>query len=222
MKSYLLALLKEFSYRSGLLRDRFFSVYPYMFTPLQLMFIAECFRGVRDVPGSCIEVGCAYGATTVFLKKLMAEDGFAKDYIALDTFSGFVPEQVAFEVKERRKSPAIARIFRRNKREWYEAALAVDHVTGVRVITGDAAKFDYTAVGPIAFCLLDVDLYLPVRDALPKIYAQLAPGGIIVVDDCMPGGNWDGALQAYQEYCTAAGITPDIRCEKLGLVRKPA
>jgi len=61
-----------------------------------------------------------------------------------------------------------------------------------------------------------------VRDALPKIYQQLAPGGIIVVDDCSPGGNWDGALQAYQEYCASASIPVDIRCGKLGLVRKPA
>ena len=222
MKSFLLALLKEFSYRSGLLRERFFSVYPYMFSPSQLMFIAECFRGARNVTGCCLEVGCAYGATTVFLKKLMAEEGFAKDYVAIDTFSGFVPEQVAFEVEKRQKPPGISRIFRRNKREWYETALAVDDVSGVRTIAGDAARFDYAALGLIAFCLLDVDLYIPVRDALPKIYQQLAPGGVIVVDDCSPGGNWDGALQAYQEYCAAANIPVDIRCGKLGLVRKPA
>ena len=218
----MLALLKEFAYRSGLLRERFFSVYPYMFTPAQLMFIAECFREVRDVSGSCLEVGCAYGATTVFLKKLMAEEGIAKDYVALDTFSGFVPEQVAFEVEQRQKSPAISRIFRRNKREWYETALAVDHVTGVRVMTGDCAKFDYATLGPVSFCLLDVDLYLPVRDALPKIYRQLAPGGVIVVDDCSAGGNWDGALQAYQEYCAAENLPVEIHCGKLGLLRKAA
>jgi SAM-dependent methyltransferase len=222
LKSFLLALLKELSYRTGLLRERFFSVYPYMFTPAQLLFIADSLRGARNASGCCLEVGCAYGATTVFLKKLMAEEGIAKDYIALDTFSGFVPEQVAFEVSQRRKSPGIGRIFRRNKRAWYETALAVDHVTGVRAIEGDAARFDYAALGPIAFCLLDVDLYIPVRDALPKIYRQLAPGGVIVVDDCSAGGDWDGALQAYEEYCAAVGIPVDIRCRKLGIVRKPA
>ena len=221
IKSLLLAFLKGFSYRTGLLRERFFGVYPYMFTPNQLMFIAETCRAARNVGGCCLEVGCAFGATTVFLKKLMAEEAIEKDYIALDTFSGFVPEHVAFEVTKRQKSPGISQVFHRNSREWYETTLRVDHVTGVRAIQGDAAKFDYATLGPIAFCLLDVDLYIPVRDALPKIYRELAPGGVIVVDDCSPGGNWDGALQAYQEYCAAEKIPVDIRCGKLGLVRKP-
>ena len=215
-------LLKELSYRTGVLRKRFFSVYPYMFTPGQLMFIGETCRGVRDVPGCCLEVGCAYGATTVFLRKLLAEEGIARDYVAVDTFSGFVPEHVSFEVNTRRKSAAIRDIFSGNKRVWYETTLAVDDVAGVRAITADAATFDYTALGPVAFCLLDVDLYIPIRDALPKIVRQLAPGGVIVIDDCSPGGDWDGALQAYQEYCAATGTPVDIRCGKLGIIRKPA
>jgi O-methyltransferase len=221
-KSYLLGFMKEASYRSGLLRTRFFSVYPYMFTPNQLMFIGETCRSVRDVPGGCLEVGCAYGSTTVFLKKLMEEEGIKKDYVALDTFAGFVPEQVKFEVTNRQKRPTIARTFASNKREWFLTALGVDSVSGVRAIEGDAAKFDYASLGQIAFCLLDVDLYIPIRDALPKIYRQLAPGGVIVVDDCAAGGDWDGALQAYQEYCAAQQIPVDIRCGKLGIVRKPA
>ena len=71
----------------------------------------------------------------------------------------------------------------------------------VRALIADAAKFDYASLGPIAFCLLDVDLYIPTREALPKIYKQLSPGGVMIIDDCKPGGDWDGALQAYQEYC---------------------
>jgi O-methyltransferase len=221
LKSASLGLLKELSYRTGFLRNRFFSVYSFMFTPSQLMFIGQVMRDTADVSGCCLEVGCAYGATTVFLRKLMQEEGIDKPYIAIDTFSGFVPEQVAFEVAARKKSPNIRRTFARNKREWYETALAVDRVDGVRAIAADAAGFDYAALGQVAFCLLDVDLYIPIRDALPKIEKQLAPGGIIIVDDCSPGGNWDGALQAYQEYCAARGIAPEIHCDKLGIIRKP-
>lgn len=222
MKRQLLGMLRELSFRSGVLRHHFFSVYPYMFSPQQLLFIAEACRGARNVPGCCLEVGCYFGATTVFLKKLMDEEGIAKDYVALDTFSGFVPNQVEFEVTARRKRPGIRTVFSTNRREWFETALALDGVDGVRAIAADAATFDYAALGPIAFCLLDVDLYLPIRDALPKIVAQLAPGGVIVVDDCSPGGDWDGALQAYEEYCAASGTPVDIRCGKLGIVRKAA
>jgi predicted O-methyltransferase YrrM len=63
-------------------------------------------------------------------------------------------------------------------------------------------------------------LYLPVSQALPSIFARLASGGIIVIDDCAPGGIWDGALQAYGEFCSKTGATQEIHCQKLGVLRK--
>lgn len=221
MRYYFQALAKCLSYRTGVLRQTFFNVYPYMFTPNQLMFLAETYRSARDIPGCCLEVGCAYGATTVFLKKLMAEEGVQKDYIAMDTFSGFVPEQADFEIKSRRKRPGLKKEFSLNKREWFEVSLRMAGAGDVRALIADAAKFDYASLGPIAFCLLDVDLYIPTREALPKIYKQLSPGGVMIIDDCKPGGDWDGALQAYQEYCADRKIPVDIHCDKLGVLRKP-
>jgi hypothetical protein len=34
-------------------------------------------------------------------------------------------------------------------------------------------KFDFDHIGPIAFALLDVDLYVPMIDILPKVYQNL-------------------------------------------------
>jgi hypothetical protein len=50
----------------------------------------------------------------------------------------------------------------------------------------------------------------------------MAPGGIIVVDDCAPGGDWDGALQAFQEFCNDTETRMEIACGKLGVFRKDA
>jgi hypothetical protein len=47
----------------------------------------------------------------------------------------------------------------------------------------DPAQFDFASVGPIAFALLDSDLYVPVAAILPKLYENLSPEGIILVDD---------------------------------------
>jgi hypothetical protein len=45
-------------------------------------------------------------------------------------------------------------------------------------------QLSFETLRPIAFCLLDIDLYQPTRDVLPHLYDALAPGGMIVVDDC--------------------------------------
>ncbi len=81
--------------------------------------------------------------------------------------------------------------------------------------------FDYSTIAPIAFCLVDVDPYVPIAKALPRIYHHLVPGGIIVVDDCAPDQTWDGALQAYSEFCRSMNLPEDLRHKKLGLIEKP-
>jgi O-methyltransferase len=213
--------LKEFSLANFLLRRKTFA-YPFMFTPQQLVFLADCVERAVTVPGCIVEAGCAYGATTVFLNMFMRDIGCNKPYVAIDTFSGFKPEHVAYEVSERGKPKRLGGAFSRNDKSWLEYSLKAASIGSVRIIQGDVTTFDFASLGPIAFCLLDVDLYIPIRDSLPKILAGLSPGGTIVVDDCRSANNWDGALQAYQEFCAARGSPEEIVCGKLGLVRKLA
>ena len=161
------------------------------------------------------------GATTVYLNKWMALRGIAKRYVAIDTFGGFPEEQSAYEIEKRGKSATIKYAFAENDPAWVDRSLRMSGVSDVELVRGDAAKVDYAPFAPIAWCLLDVDLYLPIAAALPKIYAALSPGGVIVVDDCMEDERWDGALQAYMEYVTANAMPVDIAARKLGMIRKP-
>ena len=213
--------LKGLSMTTGFLQDEFFRRYPYMFTPQQLHFLTDCLVETRNVTGCVVEAGCAFGATTVYLSRFMAAEEIERDYVVIDTFAGFVPDQVDHEIAVRGKRQEIRSIFAENSKAWFDRAMAVEGVPRLRSCAADVTRFDFASVGPIAFCLLDVDLYLPIRDALPKIHDRLASGGMIVIDDCAPGGDWDGALQAYQEYCAARGIAPEIHCDKLGVLRKP-
>jgi O-methyltransferase len=50
-----------------LLRELFNYRYRFMFSPSQLAFLCEQITNTAEVPGSILEVGCAFGATTVFL-----------------------------------------------------------------------------------------------------------------------------------------------------------
>lgn len=210
----------DMSMKTGIFDHSVFSLYKYMFSPSQLVFLTQCLAETRDVPGCCVEIGCAHGRTTVFLRKFMDENGIVKDYYAIDTFGGFVPEHVDFEVARRSKDRAIGQVFANNKRSWFDYSLKISDVDAVESIECDATKFDFDRIGPIAFALLDVDLYLPIKDILPKLYRNLSPGGVIVVDDCMSHDLWDGALAAYEEFAAQNGIERDITLEKLGIVRK--
>jgi O-methyltransferase len=214
--------LKDLSARTGLFRDTVFQgLYPFMFTPTQLQFLTRCLIDTREVTGCVVEAGCAYGATTVYLKKFMAEKAIQRDYVAIDTFSGFPKEHARYEITHRDKpSRFLKKAFTDNTKLVFDTGMACNGFTDVRAVQSDIVEFDFGAIDQIAFCLLDVDLYLPIKAVLPRIYDRLAPGGILVVDDCAPGTVVDGALQAYEEYCSDVSCLPEIECGKLGIIRK--
>ncbi|MGO8924426.1 MAG: TylF/MycF/NovP-related O-methyltransferase, partial [Xanthobacteraceae bacterium] len=83
-------------------------------------------------------------------------------------------------------------------------------------------QFDYSVIGPLAFCLLDVDLYKPVEFVLPRLFEILVPGGVIIVDDCaLQDSLYDGAGEAYRNFCAKMGIAQELVHDKLGVIRKP-
>jgi predicted O-methyltransferase YrrM len=89
----------------------------------------------------------------------------------------------------------------------------------VRVVTADATDLEYAQFAPIAFALVDVDLYRSVLATLERIAPHMAPGGVIVVDDCA-SGDFEGADEAYREFCEANGLPVRIEHGKLGVIRR--
>lgn len=220
MNKYLRAMLYGMSYRANILDRTLFNVYPFMHEPHQLKYLLECIDKTSEVPGVYLEIGCAYGATTAFLKKYMDRLGIKHRYIAIDTFSGFTDDDVEHEIRIRNKSPRMREIFSSNKREWVQHSLDIAGVREVELVERDCTKYDYSSLGGIAFCLIDVDLYKPVLATLEMIYRELSPGGIVVVDDCQPHDLWDGALQAYNEFVEEKGMPKEICSGKYGVIRK--
>jgi hypothetical protein len=190
-----------------------------MFEPRQLAFLVDCVKSLSSVPGSFDEAGCAYGATTVFLNKVIREEGVPRKYYAINTFSGFVPEHSQHEIDFRSKPKMLHEAFSENKKRWFDRTMSLHGLSSVQSIQADITTVDFGALAPIAFCLVDVDLYLPIKDVLPKLGAAMARGGIVVVDDCERGKLWDGALQAYEEFVSERGIPAEVVAEKLGVLR---
>lgn len=220
--SYPKAIIKNFSAKTGILERSLFLRYHYMFTPGQLRCLLNLVHETRSVEGCYAEIGCAYGATTVLLKKYIDELGLERPYFAFDTFSGFVEDHANYDIDQLERDPDLKGDFSENSESWFHATLRANEVSGVEVVKGDASLFDFSKISPIAFSLLDVDLYKPISMILPGLYAALSPGGVIVVDDCCPNPKWEGAFIAYKEFMMARGEAPEVAAGKLGIIRKPA
>lgn len=195
--------------------------YPYFFTPAQLGFLCDCLDETLDLPGCVIEVGCARGSTTIFLNRHLQARGTEKPYYALDTFSGFTRRDVSHEVDARGKSVNLQTHFAVNDQRWFDRSMQLAGCRNVHSIKCDASTFDYSSIGAIALALCDVDLYLPTKSALNSIYDQLLPGGLIVCDDCVSSGIYDGAMLAYRETVVEKGMAERIVHDKLGVIAKP-
>ena len=227
IKHTLMRLAKQLQFHTPL-RNSMVHRYDYFFWPEELSFLARLMEASVRQEGCVVEIGCAQGATTVYLNKHLEwaarYQGLRKDvrYACFDTFSGFVADHVAHEQAERGKGGESFNDYRINSPEWFRHMLHLNGYPQVEVHQGDAAKFDWAKVGPIGFCLLDVDLYVPTKAILPEVHRRLAPGGVIVVDDCQPAQRYDGARQAYVEFMASLGREPDIHHRKFGIIRADA
>jgi len=220
LKTELLKLAKEVQYHSPL-RRFFFHRHVYNFTVPQLLFLCQCIEETREIEGAIIEVGCASGATTVFLNKYMDARGIEKKYYAIDTFRGFVAEDVRLECEQRGKTSELYAGFQVNKKKWFDGTMAQNKISRVVSIEADVNNYRLADLGAISFGLLDVDLYRPMKKSLQELFEMLSPGGILVVDDCnSQNSRWDGSYQAYVEFMQQTVQPIQVVHGKLGIVRK--
>ena len=198
-----------------------FVKYPYMNPPSELMELTRQLLSINSA-GSVVEVGCNQGWTTCFLVEALMEQGLKRDYVCIDTFTGFTPADVEVEYKFRGKAAGTYDDnFVINHPKWLKASLQRFGYSSVTVHQADATTFNYQSLGKIAFALIDLDLYRPVRESLKRIIPHIVKGGMVVVDDCnnAENGRWDGAYQAFIETCQERNIPPEIVCRKLGIIR---
>jgi O-methyltransferase len=194
-----------------------FRHYEYMYSPSQLEFLCQQITNTAEVPGSILEVGCAWGATTVFLNRHIDELGLDVDYYTVDTFEGFTDDDIRTE-RERGRRYYYDAAFQANSKAWFDRTMRRNQVARVTSFRADAAIFDYKKIAPFRFVLIDVDLHRPVLAALEAIYDLVSPGGTIIIDDCKQGGEWGGAYEAFIEFTKANGLDATITHGKLGLI----
>jgi len=195
--------------------------YPYCIEPIQLATLVNEFERVKDVEGCVVEIGVARGMTSRFLAEHIKNQKLADKtpYYAIDTFESFTKADLDYEVQSRGKNLLDLRGFEYNDFEvWKKHFVSFPFVHAIK---SDCSTFDYTSLGPVKLAFLDVDLYLPIKKTLPMLYDVLVAGGSIVIDDVLNNTTYDGAYQAYMEFCEERNIKPIVIGNRCGLVTKP-
>jgi O-methyltransferase len=212
--------VKILAHRTGLHRVLFYR-YDYMMRPRELALLVTLLTETNGLEGPIFEIGCAAGNTTVFLNKHLDDLADSRQYVCLDTFAGFTDADIDVEVQRGHRASQYEYVFRAYRKPWFDRTMVNNHVSRVTSIQADVNDFDFSHYRDISFCLIDVDLHRPVSRALREVYPRMAPGGVIVVDDCTPDRKYEGACAAYVEFVEGLGVAVDIRYDKLGIVRIP-
>ena len=189
--------LKRLAFRSGVIKTR----YDFLLEPNELLELMLALRRGENLEGDVIEVGVARGRTTVFLNRFLDSLNSVKTYHVVDTFSGFVAEDVAHEQLNRGKQAYSYAGFSYNSPRVWERNIVQDNgLKRVKIIPRDIKQVHFDPKQMFSTALLDVDLYLPTKVGLEIIYPRLVPGGTIIVDDACEGGAYEGAFAAFKEF----------------------
>ena len=197
----------------------FFNSYNYLIEPIQLAKYINEISNTSKLEGSIVEIGVFRGSTTAFALEHMKSEKINKKYFALDTFEGFTKSDINYEVlKRNKKKQALYNAFKINNEKLFNKNLS--NYKNLITIKCDCADFNFDKIGPIAVCLIDVDLYLPTKIALKSTYKNLIKGGTILVDDCANDRNFDGSYLAYKEFIKEQNLEEAYIGKKCGLLKK--
>lgn len=165
-----------------------------------------------------VEVGVARGMTTRFLSEHISLKNYNLDYFCIDTFSSFTDKDLNFEITKRGKiSKELLGFSYNDYTKWKNNFKKFNFI---QPIQKDCSNFDFSTIAPINLCFLDVDLYLPTKNTLNKIWPHMAENSSIIVDDVADNNQWDGAYQAFMEFVNEKKLNYYIVGTKCGVIKK--
>jgi O-methyltransferase len=138
----------------------------------------------QGIPGEVVELGCYEGTTAILMQHTLDQLRSAKRIHVYDSFQG-LPDKTADD--------GDTRFERGDCRAGRERLLENVRRQGVRPPEIHAGWFHETLPRELperlCFVHLDADFYASILCGLESVYPRLAPGAIVLVDDC-----WDPAV----------------------------
>ena len=217
----MIALAKEFSKKIIFRFTNFANPkYDYNIEPAQLLELLTSIDNFESKTQKSIivEVGVARGMTTRFLSGHISLKNYNLDYFCIDTFSSFTNKDLNFEITKRGKAGKELLGFSYN--DYTKWKNNFKKFNFIKPIQKDCSNFDFSTIAPINLCFLDVDLYLPTKNTLNKIWPHMAENSSIIVDDVADNNQWDGAYQAFMEFVNENKLNYYLVGNKCGVIKK--
>jgi hypothetical protein len=223
LKSRLNQIAKKILFRTTFLNEFSRPKYEYCLSPAQLSWLCNAISDTKlsnSKPGCIVEIGVARGMTSTFLLKHMEIEGDRRSYYCIDTFGGFTPEDINYEVKKRNKKKPDYIGFGYNDFQVFKKNLVKNGFKNAIAISADVSLVDFSALWPIDVILVDVDLYRPTLNSLRNCYRHLNDTAYVMVDDIVADSIYDGAKEAYHEFIKAENLPCVMLGKRSGLIIK--
>jgi hypothetical protein len=173
-----------------------------------LMWIVKIYSRIEQIPGHIAEIGVASGRNSVLFGKLikMHNQGSVRQYLGFDTFDGYNDYDL------NRDSHLDHNEWKTNTKKSVLQRCSINDVDDVvEIIEGDALKTvphtlrQHTGkkfqAGKAKFALLYIDCnaYNPAIESMRSFLPFMMPGGLIVIDEKLQGGETEALLEFARE-----------------------
>jgi O-methyltransferase len=164
----------------------------------------------REIEGAVVEIGTHLAGTSTLAYRFLCQIGVERQYVCIDTFSGFVGHQ--FEKDVEVGVPTRHRdLFAQNSLALVRRLLKLYETEEIELIEADVCTMNLDELpNQVAVALIDVDLAIPIRASLDALYPRMVSGGVMLVDDCPEATSWVGARQEYLRWVGEHGLEPDF------------
>lgn len=199
-------------YRRKRLHDELYRRFsPYTMVPRRdFMANLALAERARDVPGAIVECGVWRGGMVAAISSLCGADRRA---LLFDSFEGLPPaKEIDGESALRWQQATNADDYFDNcsaPPSFAEEAMRLAGVEDFDLVQGWFADSvpNYPQIGPIALLRLDGDWYDSTLICLKRFFPEVAPGGMIIVDDYY---TWDGCAKAVHDFLSEVGAVERI------------
>ena len=139
----------------------------------------SCSHKTRHLSGAVLEIGVYHGGTSAISFNFLRQIASQREYVGIDTFSGFMKEQFAADADLGNNWRNFG-FFATNSPRLARKVLSLHDAREVTLLQGDVSGMDKTKIQMNSACLVDVDLAVPVYDGLKLVWPQMEDGGVIV------------------------------------------
>ncbi len=186
-----------------------------------VLFMAEVYRQILDVPGYVAEFGVMWGRNLNLLhclRECYEPYNHTRQLLGFDTFSGFLGSDEkdagsAPEALRQKGSYGVPEDHRETLTNILGAQEAISHLSHLRrfeLIAGDVtetvpAYLDANPHAVLALCYFDLDLHRPSAAVLKAVLPRMTRGSIVVFDELISPA-YPGETIAAQEIMGLANV----------------